>query len=438
MNIIQAIRDENLLRPFLADGRGSITTWNGWLTALRCIYGLPVTGKAQRELIAQCTQRDPSQLPQGGFDTALLLTGRRSGKSRTAAIIATYEAVLAGRQSKLAPGERGIVAIVSPTKAQSVVVRDYIRAVFDTPMLSAEVESETRQGFELKNGTRIEVLAGDWKTVRNFTCLSVIVEEAAFLAYAEESKARSDTELIRALRPSLATSGGKMIVISSPYAMKGWCFNQFKRHFAKDDSKTLVWNCSSRTMNPTLPQSVVDEAMAEDPQAARCEYLGEFRDDIATFLPPDAIDALVVKDRIEIPPRLNQRYAGFVDLSGGRVDDGALAIAHTEGAKVVIDFIRRWRPPFNPMQVIGEMSDDLRRYGINRVLGDNYAAEFTRSGFRNWGVRFERVSTNPWSTNPTAKVAKNRSQLYLELLPRMLSGQIELLDNRGCPEIELI
>ena len=42
-------------------------------------------------------------------------------------------------------------------------------------------------------------------------------------------------------------------------------------------------------MNPTLPQSVVDDAMRDDPEAARAEYLAEFRSDVATFLDADTI-----------------------------------------------------------------------------------------------------------------------------------------------------
>jgi len=429
VNILQAIEDKNLFRPFLADGKDSLTTWSAWETALRCLYGLPIRKQAH-DLVRACTGRDPNKLPKAGFDTALFLTGRRSGKTRMASIIAAYEAVLSGREARLAKGERGMVPVVSPTKAQSGVVRDYMRAIFDTPILAGEVVSETREGFELKSGTRIEVLAGDWRTVRNYTGLAAIVEEACFLGFAEESKVRTDTELIRALKPSLATCGGRMIVISSPYAMKGWCFQQWKRHFGRDDSRVLVWNCPSRTMNPTLPQSVVDEALEEDPQAAASEYLGQFRDDLATFLPRDIIESLVVKGRIELPPQPGIHHAAFVDLSGGRVDDAALAIAHKVGPdRIVLDFIRRWRPPFNPDAVIADMVGDLQRYNIKQVLGDNYAAEFVRSNFKSRGVRFERVSTNPWAQTITAKVAKNRSQLYLEMLPRLLASQVELLDN---------
>lgn len=413
MNILKAIEDTNLFRPFL----GELRTWAGWLTALRALYGLSIRSTGPRRLLRECTGRDPSKLPRSGFDTALFLTGRRSGKSRMAAVVGAYEAVLAGHESKLAKGEKGVVAVCAPTRTQGRIVRDYIRAIFETPMLAAEVANETKEGFDLNSGTRIEILTGDFRSVRGFTLLAVIVDEAAFFGFDAESKVRSDTELIRALKPSLATVGGKLIAISTPYAQRGWCFQQHKRYFGNDSGRVLVWNCPSRTMNPTLPQSVVDEALAEDLAAAKAEYLGEFRDDVASFLPREVVEALVISGRRELPPQRSTEYTAFVDLSGGRGDAAALAIAHKVGERtVVIDKVENYSPPFNPYEVCVKMAETLGRYGLDRVTGDNYSAEFVAQAFRACGISYERSP-------------KPKSQLYLELLPRLCSGEIELLDD---------
>jgi hypothetical protein len=413
MNIIHAIQDENVFRPFLGD---DLTSWRNWMAALRVLYGIRPIPKARYEVIRQCTGRDPDKLPEDGFDTALFLTGRRSGKSRIAATVGGFEAVLAGREEKLSKGEVGVVAILSPTKWQSTIVKKYLRAVFETRLLENEIEGEDYSGFSLTNGNRVDILAGDWRTVRGFTLLAAIVDEACFFGYDAECKVRSDTELIRAIKPSLATSGGKLICISSPYAKRGWCYQQHKRCFGNDAANVLVWNCPSRTMNPTLPQKVVDDALAEDLQAAKAEYLGEFRDDVGEFVPRSVIEQLVVKGRQELLPRSEMRYVAFADLSGGRTDDAALAIAHQENKKVVIDFLKRYRPPFNPHEVCQRMVEELRRFGIRRVTGDNYAADFVSRAFEGCGVKYE-------------KAEKSKAMLYLEFLPRLCSGEIELLDN---------
>lgn len=413
VNILSALRDANLLQPFL----GSLDTWRPWMIALRALYGLGVCGEGPMQLVKECTGRDADALPEEGFETALFLTGRRSGKSRIAACIGAYEAALAGHEKKLAKGERGIVPILAPTKQQATIVHNYLRSIFDTPLLRGEVIAETRDGFDLRNGISIEVMAGDWRTIRGFTLVCAVVDEAAFFGLSEESKVKSDTELIRAIRPGLATTGGRLIVISSPYARRGWCFATHQKNFGNEAGKVLVWRASSRTMNSTLSQRVVDEALAEDLQAAKSEYLGEFRDDVAEFIPRSVIDGLVVHGRKELMPALGRTYFAFTDVSGGRGDDSAIAIAHREdGRRVVVDFLHRYRPPHNPHEVIGDIAEHLKRYHVRSVTGDNYAADFVATSFEANGIRY-------------TKSEKPKSALYLELLPRLCSGEVELLDD---------
>lgn len=416
MNIIDAIRDENLFRPFLADRNGDITTWQNWQTCLRALYGRPISSQ-RYEFIREVTGRDAEQLPDNGFDTALFLTGRRSGKSRIAAVIGAYEAALAGHESKLSPGEKGIVAVVSPTKQQSKIVKDYTRAIFEgTPLLASEVANETVLGFDLKNNNSINILTGDPRMVRGFTLLAAIVDEAAFFGLDADALVKSDTELVRALKPALATTGGKLVAISSPYARKGWCYTTHRNNFGNDFGKTLVVNCPSRTLNPTLSPSIVQEALAEDLQAAKSEYLGEFRDDVAEFLPRSVIERLVVEGRKQLSRQDKTRYVAFVDVSGGRIDDAALAIAHRQGKTVVIDALFRYKPPFDPRQVIQRMVDECRRYNVRRTLGDNYSAEFVSGAFADKGMLYKRCETP-------------KTGLYVELLSKITSGEVELLDD---------
>lgn len=418
ITIIQALKDEQLLRPFLQDKHARLGSWLHWFAALRCLYGLPISLK-RRKVVERCTGRNIAKLPRDGFSTALFLTGRRSGKSRIAACIGSFEAVLAGHQNKLAPGECGVVPVICPTKQQGRIVRDYLRAIFDCELFANEVVGETKQGFELAGGkVRIEILAGDFRTVRGYTTLAVICDEIAFMGLDEEARVRSDTELIRAVKPSLATVGGKLIAISSPYARKGWTWKTHQKHFANDAGKVLVWQCGSRTMNPLLPQSVIDDAMAEDPAGARSEYLGEFRDDVGEWLPREVIERLVIPNCIETLPRPGVKYRAFFDPSGGRADDAVLAIGYLKGRVVKLNKLCRWRPPCNPYEVIGHAAEEVKRWGIRKVVGDNYAAEFVARAFEGSGVKYEQCK-------------KNKSQLYGELLPKMTACEVALLDNEA-------
>ncbi len=251
--------------------------------------------KDKANLICLCTgwERKP-QFEPGGFKTALFLIGRRGGKSRVISIVGAFEAILAEHDKKLAKGEKGILPIIAPTKAQAGIIKNYLRSIFETDILKNEIAEETRDGFDLINNISVRVMAGDFRTVRGFTLVCSIIDEACFFGVEEGAKIRSDTELIRAVRPGLSTLGGRMIVISSPYAEKGWCYEQYCSHFANKPSGVLVWNAASRTMNPTLLQSVVDDALREDKNSARSEYLGEFRDDISDNLRRAAVVTCVI------------------------------------------------------------------------------------------------------------------------------------------------
>lgn len=424
MNILAAIKDENLFRPFLGD---DLTSWRAWNAALRALYGLRIKTEQARQLIKQCTGREASELPAEGFRTGLFLVGRRSGKSRIAAVIGGFEALFGGHEKRLAKGESGIIPIVSPTKYQSSIVWRYLSALFDTPLLAQEMvdKKDSEKSITLRNGIEIRILIGDWRSVRGPSVVCAIIDEVCFFGLTEESKVRNDTELVRALRPALMTTGGKLIAISSKYAKKGWAYGQWLRQHGcnrgvspsfKPAWTTLVWDCASRVMNPTLSQAEIEAAYAEDPAAARSEFGGEWREDVSEFVPRSLIESLVAKGRKELLPRNSTSYFAFSDLSGGRNDDAGLAIAHREDRKIVLDLVKVWRAPFNPHLVIAEQADELKRFHLLRVSGDNYAAEFVADSFKSNGISY-------------TKSELNKSELYRELLPRLCSAEIELLDN---------
>lgn len=419
LTIIDAIEDDELFRPFFGDDEDALKSWRRWMVFLRAVWGLPIKSEFGRKLVKECTGRDAAKLNPKGFGTVLCLCGRRSGKSRIAGVIAGYLGALAGLESKLDAGERGMIAVVSPSRLQGRIVRNYIRAIYDSPMLNAEVIKErSEDAFQLKNGNRIEILASDYRSVRGYTLLGVVVDEIAFMGLAESSKIRTDYQIVRSLEPALATTGGKLIAISSPYGKTGWAYDTFKRHFGNDRSRdVLVWNAPSRLMNPTLPQSVIDRALAEDLAAAKSEYLAEFRDDICAFVSLELLQNLVIKGRHENIRMPGNQYMAFVDLSGGRNDASALCIAHRDGKnKVVIDVLD-WHPsPNNPFAVVGVMAERLKEWGIGRVTGDNFSADFASQAFKDKGVSYSPCD-------------KNKSALYAELLPVLSSGNIELLDN---------
>ncbi len=81
--------------------------------------------------------------------------------------------------------------------------------------------------------------------------------------------------MLRALRPTLATTGGKLIVISSPYGQAGALWELHRRNFGRDDAPVLVWQATAPQMNPTLSADYLERMQQDDPEGYRAEVLGE-------------------------------------------------------------------------------------------------------------------------------------------------------------------
>jgi hypothetical protein len=228
----------------------------------------------------------------------------------------------------------------------------------------------------------IAVRAASFRTVRGLTCVAAVADEIAFWQ-AEDGSANPDTEILRAVRPTLLTTGGPLIAISSPYARKGELWATFKRDYgAQGDSRILVARAASRDMNPTLRQADIDREMGRDPAAGLAEYGAEFRTDISAFVPQEVIDGCVTPGVFELRPAAGVSYLGFVDPSGGASDAMTLAIAHRLGDTVILDAVREIQPPFNPDAATTEFSTLLKAFGVAKVIGDRYAGEWVREPFR--------------------------------------------------------
>ena len=190
----------------------------------------------------------------------------------------------------------------------------------------------------------------------------------------------------------MATLPGAMLLCaSSPYARHGSLFDAHRKHYGKDNDPILVWQADTRTMNPTVRQSVIDEAMELDPARAAAEYGAEFRRDIESLINIEAVRACVSPGFFERAPQPNMPYQAFCDPSGGSADSMALAIAHKDYTEqtVVIDALREVRAPFSPEVAVGEFAQLLRDYRVTQIVGDHYAGEWPVEQFAKFGIRYE-------------------------------------------------
>ena len=169
-------------------------------------------------------------------------------------------------------------------------------------------------------------------------------------------------------------------------------------------------------MNPTVLQSIIDQAMERDPASAAAEWMAEFRADVESFVAREVVEACVHPGQFELPAVSGAAYQAFVDPSGGSADSMTLAIAHRDGERGVLDAVRERRPPFSPDDVVQEYATLLKSYRVTKVQGDRYAGEWPRERFRAHGITYEPSE-------------RTKSQIYGELLPLLNSERVELLDS---------
>lgn len=394
-------------------------TWLGWRSLLIAAMGEPLKDD-ERGVFKALTGREHE--PGEPVEELWNVVGRRGGKTRGAAVLATYFACCVDYEDKLAPGEIGVIPVIAASTYQAGKAISYIRGVLETsPLLGEQRAGEgTSDTIRFRNNVDIEVRPASSRTIRSMTAVAAVCDEVAF--WMTDNSVNPDEEILNALRPALATTGGPLIVISSPYARKGELWKTYRKDFgAEGDPLILVAKAASRTLNPQLSESVVKRAYARDPAKAAAEYGGEFRTDVEGTFTIEQIEAVTVSGVREIGYIGGKQYSAFVDPSGGSKDSMTLAVGHYEGSrfngtgKVVIDCVVEKKPPFSPEQTVDEFCAVLKRYKVSKVRGDRYAGEWPRERFRKNLVQYE-VSD------------KTKSDLYRDLIPLVNSGGIALPD----------
>lgn len=392
-------------------------SWSPWRAVLKGLFGLPMS-TAELDTFKALSGR--SEAPSSPARELWAVCGRRGGKSIVAALVAVYLSTC--RTYRLAPGERAVFPVIAADRRQSRVIRRYVGGLLSsTPVLSQLIERETKDAIDLTTGISIEIHTASYRTIRGYTCIGAACDEIAF--WPVDDAAEPDREILAALRPAMATvPGAVLLCLSNPYARRGELYRAHRDHYGKDGDDVLVIQADTRSLNATVPESIIQRAYADDAASASAEYGAEFRSDVESYITLEVLESVTVPGRRELPPIQGRvQYFGFVDFAGGSgADSATLAIAHAEkmgGHRIaVLDLIREVRPPFSPEQVCAQFSKLLRRYGLGSATADRYAGGFPVEAMRKHGIRLR-----------PSKLSK--SEIYTDTLPLLNSSTVELLDH---------
>ncbi len=139
----------------------------------------------------------------------LLNCSRQSGKTSTTAVLALHEALYE-------PGS--LTLVLGPAERQAKEFFGKVADFYRKLGYEVKPDSERKLGMVLANGSRIEALPGSEKTIRGFSGVDLLILDEA---------ARIDDALYYAVRPMLAVSGGRLVMLSTPFGKRGAYYEEW-------------------------------------------------------------------------------------------------------------------------------------------------------------------------------------------------------------------
>lgn len=189
----------------------------------------------------------------------ILLCSRQTGKSTVTSLRALHQAVYT-------PGS--LVLVLAPALRQSQELFRKLRTAQGALLpMPVEVVEESALRIEYSNGSRIICLPGKEQTIRGFSGASLLIVDEA---------SRVPDALYASIRPMLAVSGGRIILLSTPFGKRGFFSQEWHDGGAAwHRAKITAYDC------PRIPNEWLEtERRAIGNWWFRQEYLCEFLDSI--------------------------------------------------------------------------------------------------------------------------------------------------------------
>lgn len=205
----------------------------------------------------------------------LLNCSRQSGKSTTAAVLALHRALFY---------PSSLVLLVSPSLRQSSELFRKVQDMLKTLLQGQQPElvEDNKLSLTMTNKSRIVSLPGSEGTIRGFSGAALIIEDEA---------ARVPDDLYFAVRPMLAVSGGRLILMSTPFGKRG--------HFFKEWTEGGTWE---RIQIPAYDCPRISREFLEEERQAlgdwwfKQEYLCEFVETVDQLFTYDQVVTAVTED----------------------------------------------------------------------------------------------------------------------------------------------
>ncbi len=141
----------------------------------------------------------------------ILLCSRQSGKSTVSSILAIHEAIYK---------PNSLILLLSPSLRQSQELFRKLKDAYNAleSPFTPQTAQESALTLELDNGSRIVALPGKEATIRGFSGVALLIVDES---------SRVPDELYQAVRPMLAVSGGRIVLLSTPFGKRGFFHSEW-------------------------------------------------------------------------------------------------------------------------------------------------------------------------------------------------------------------
>jgi len=155
----------------------------------------------------------------------LLNCSRQVGKSTTTATLSMHTAFYE-------PGS--LILLLSPSQRQSQELFRKCLEVYRALDKAVSANAENALSLELDNGSRIISLPGKEGTIRGMSGVRLLVIDEA---------SRVPDALYMSVRPMLAVSGGRLVLLSSPFGTRGFFYEAYKQRQSWDYYEIPATEC---------------------------------------------------------------------------------------------------------------------------------------------------------------------------------------------------
>lgn len=148
-----------------------------------------------------------SELLQGHYDRVMLNCSRQIGKTQVTASMAVNEAV----------GSKSLILVLSKSERQS---GEFLQRVKDllVPFPGLIKSGDAALTVKFHNGSRIIALPCKEENIRVYSSVSLLIVDEA---------SRVPDSLYKSVRPMLAVSKGRLVLLSTPFGKRGFFYHEW-------------------------------------------------------------------------------------------------------------------------------------------------------------------------------------------------------------------